>query len=563
MPEATPGPALELLGLRKSFGGAAVVDGVSLSLAAGEVLALVGENGAGKSTLVNLACGLYRPDQGEVRCGGERLLPGDPRAAIAAGIGVVHQHFMLVGPLRVWENVVLGSEPRHRGLFGALGLIDRSAARAQVAEAAEKSGLQLDVDAPVETIGVAQQQRVEIVKQLWRGARVLILDEPTAVLSPKEADELVATARALARSGRSVLFISHKLREVMAVADRVAVLRRGRLVLETRTSDTTAVALAEAVVGQRVAAEILGKLGVPAPTAAAANEGAIHCGAIHTGAIHAGAVHQGERVLEARDLHCQSDRGKPALRGLSLQIRRGEVLGVAGVDGNGQTELAEVLAGLRAARGSLRLDGREGLARGGWARSAGAARQAGVVHLPEDRHRRALCLPLTVEENLALGHQAEVPYARGPRGMLIDAQGRRRRALELIASYDVRPTDPLARASALSGGNQQKVVAARELSGGAPPRLVVAVQPTRGLDLGATQRVHQALRAARDAGAAVLVVSLDLDELRALADRILVLYDGTAAGEASPTATDEELGRLLLGQAARAAPSQAAEPIHG
>ncbi len=531
-----PPLALELSGITKRFSGAAVLDAVSLTLAPGEVLALVGENGAGKSTLVNIACGLYRADEGTVRVLGQPLPPGDPRAAIAAGIGVVHQHFMLVGPLTVWENVVLGSEPRRKGPLGALGLMDRAEARRQVADAAARSGLALDVDAQIESIGVAQQQRVEIVKQLWRGARVLILDEPTAVLSPKEADELVATARGLAASGKSILFISHKLREVLAVADRVAVLRRGKLVLEARASETSAGALAEAVVGQRVAAELLTALGAATPAVTRAVES-----------------RPAATSLVARDLRCDSDRGRPALRGLSFTLGKGEVLGIAGVDGNGQTELAEVLTGLRPASGSVLLDGQEGLARAGWARTSGAARRAGVVHLPEDRLRRALCLALTVEENLALGHQDAPPWARGPRGALVDHAGRRRRARELLEAFDVRPPDPTARAGGLSGGNQQKLVAARELLGGAPPRLVVAVQPTRGLDLGATRRLHQALRTARDAGAAVLVISLDLDELRAVADRILVLYDGAAAGETLPSATDEELGRMLLGQGRREA----------
>ena len=503
--------ALELRDIVKRFGGAAVVNGVSLAIAPGEVLALVGENGAGKSTLVNITCGLYRPDRGAVRAFGQPLPEGDTRAAIDAGIGVVHQHFMLVGPLRVWENVVLGKEPRR------LGLIDRARARREVAEAAARSGLSLDVDAPVESIGVAQQQRVEIVKQLWRGARVLILDEPTAVLSPREADELVATVRKLAAGGRGILFISHKLREVMAVADRVAVIRRGKLVLETPARETNAGALAEAVVGARVAGEVLAELGAAAPVTASRKPQAT------------------SPLLTATDLHCENDRGRPALRGFSFHVGAGEILGLAGVDGNGQAELAEVLTGLRSARGTLRLGGAEG-----WARSPGAAREAGVVHMPEDRHRRALCLPMTVEENLALGHHAGA--------VLVDHAARRRTAGELIASFDIRPPDPLARAGDLSGGNQQKLVAARELRGGRPPRLVVAVQPTRGLDLGAAHRVHEALRAARDAGAAVLVASLDLDELRLLADRILVIYDGRPAGEAAPDASDEELGRLLLGQ---------------
>ena len=544
--------ALELSRIVKRFGGVAAVDSVSLSVAPGEVLALVGENGAGKSTLISVACGLYRADEGEVRAFGVALPPGDPRAAIEAGVGVVYQHFMLVGPLTVWENVVLGREPRRLRV-----LVDRARARREVAEAAQRFGLSVDVDARIETLGVGAQQRVEIVKQLWRGARVLILDEPTAVLSPREADELVQTARTLAKDGRSVIFISHKLREVLAVADRVAVLRRGKLVQVVARSQTSGQQLAEAVMGtvapalvrQAAAAGLLPATPVTAAPSPAAGANATAITAAPAPAVSATAATAAAPLLVARDLRCQSDRGRPALRGVSLEVAAREIVGVAGVDGNGQSELAEVLTGLRPFEGQLTLDGHQG-----WARSPAAARAAGVVHLPEDRHRRALCLALNVEENLALGRQGEPPYAR--RG-LIDRTGRRERALELLRAFDVRPPDPLARAGDLSGGNQQKLVAARELAGGAPPRLVVAVQPTRGLDLGAAAKVHDALRAARDAGAAVVVISLDLDELRALAGRIVVLYDGRSTGAAPPTASDEVLGRLMLGQEPGQEPARA------
>jgi simple sugar transport system ATP-binding protein len=527
----------------KRFGALVAVDDVSLAVAPREVLALVGENGAGKSTLVQVACGLYTADRGTVLLGGRELPPGDPRAAIAGGLGVVYQHFMLVGPLTVWENVVLGSEPRRPGLAGRLGALDRERARREVAEAAARVGLALDLDARVETLGVGAQQRVEIVKQLWRGARVLILDEPTAVLSPVEAGELLATVRRLAAEGRSVVFISHKLREVLSVADRIAVLRRGRLVACVKAAETSAGALAEAVMGAGPAT------GAAPPGAPIAPMRPI-TESITLAAKAAGpAVGPGAPLLLARELLADSDRGRPALCGLSFELRAGQVLGVAGVDGNGQRELAEVLCGLRPARGSLLFDGAEGLS-GGWARSPASARARGVVHLPEDRHRHALCGPLSLEENLALGHHGAAPYARGPRGLLLDRPGRRAAAERLLASFDVRPPDPLATAAALSGGNQQKLVVARELAGGPPPRLVVAVQPGRGLDLVATARVHAALRAARDAGAAVLLVSLDLDELRALSDRILVLFDGRAQGLCAPDQSDEQLGRLMLGQGA-------------
>jgi simple sugar transport system ATP-binding protein len=520
--------ALELRGVVKRFGSVAAVDFVSLSVAPGEVLALVGENGAGKSTLVAVASGMYRQDAGTVHVCGRMLPVGDPRAAVDAGLGVIFQRSMLVPRLRVWENVVLGREPRR------FGLIDVARSRRSVASAAREAGLQVDVDAPVETLGAAAQQRIEIVKQLWRGARVLILDEPTALLAPAEIDALLSTVRGLAAAGRAVLFISHKLREVLAVADRVAVLRRGSLIRVVRTSDTSAAELAEAVMGAApgalggdVVAEATSELGFGRQTGA---------GSATT-----------PPLLAVSDLRCQDDRGRSALKGLSFRVSAGEILGVAGVDGNGQRELAEVLTGLRRGEGSLLLLGRDGFGRDGWARHPRRARAIGVVHLPDDRIGRALCLPLTVEENFALGWQGDAPYAHGA---LIDLSGRRAKANELIESFDLRPRDPLTRAAALSGGNQQKLVAARELAGGPVPKLVVAVQPTRGLDLAATHRVHRAIRAARSGGAAVILVSFDLDELRALSDRILVLYDGVSAGEAPPDAGNELLGRLMLGEAA-------------
>jgi general nucleoside transport system ATP-binding protein len=500
--------ALELSHIGKRFGPVTALEDVSLAVAPGEVLALVGENGAGKSTLVSIASGLYAADSGSVQAFGQELRRGEPRAAIDAGIGVVHQHFMLAGPLTAWENVVLGREPRR------LGFIDQARARGEVAEIARRFSLPLEIDAPAERLPVAAQQRLEIVKQLWRGARVLILDEPTALLAPQEAAELIRSVRALATGGRAVLFISHKLREVLAVADRIAVLRRGRVVQVTPRAETDAGRLTEAVMGAGG--------GSPEPARPPARSS--------------------DLLLVARDLTCPPARGSAGLRGLSFQVARGETVGVAGVDGNGQSELAEALTGLRACGGMLSLGGRAD-----FAATPSQARRAGVAHLPEDRQRRGLCGPLSVEENLALGHHAKPPYAAGVR---IDRAGRRESALRLIAAFDIRPADPAARAGDLSGGNQQKLVAARELAGGRPPLLVVAVHPTRGLDPGAAQRVQDALRDARGGGAAVLLISLDLDELRALSDRILVLFDGRLAGEARPDASDEHLGTMMLGRTA-------------
>ncbi|MFL5435617.1 MAG: ABC transporter ATP-binding protein, partial [Myxococcales bacterium] len=386
--------ALELREITKSFGGAAAIEGVSLAVEPGEVLALVGENGAGKSTLVNVACGVYRQDSGSVRSFDAFVPAGDPRAAIAAGIGAVHQHFMLVGPLRVWENVVLGREPRR------LGFVDVARARREVRGAAEAAGLRIDADAPVESLGAAAQQRVEIVKQIWRGAKVLLLDEPTSLLSPLETADLLRTVRGLAASGRSVLFISHKLREVMAVADRVAVLRRGRLVAAGTVAELDVERLSAAVMGTST----------PAPPEVRDRK-------------------RGSPRLECVDLRT----GR--LRGATFSVAAGEILGIAGVEGNGQAELFEALSGLRPSSGKLRLDGSEQA----WSRTPRAARRSGVVHLPDDPRRRALCLPLTCEENLALGRHAQPPYARGAR---IDREGRRAKALELIRSFDVRPPDP-------------------------------------------------------------------------------------------------------------------------
>lgn len=482
---------------------------MSLDIREGELLAVVGENGAGKSSLMNVLYGLYQPDSGEVSVDGAPVRLKSPRDAIARGIGMVHQHFMLVPTLTVAENVVLGREPTRRGM------LDRERANREVSETCAKFGFVLDVRARVDTLTVGSQQKVEIVKALHRGARVLVLDEPTAVLTPQESDELARVMRGLVAQGRTVVLISHKLKEVLGVADRIAVMRRGRHVAEVRPSETSASDLAALMVGETQRASL-----TEAQT-------------------HTVASPPGEVLLEAKALQARGDNGQPALRGVDLTVRAGEIVGIAGVDGNGQRELAEVLTGLRpltSGQGTLLGGKLTGL-------TPAQARTRGVGHVPEDRLRRAVVKALSVEENVALGRHTQPPFARGP---WIDFKGRRERATALLAAYDVRPPEPTLALQALSGGNQQKVVVARELD--AKPRLLVVVQPTRGLDIGAVAQVHARLREAREQGAGVVLVSLDLEEVLALADRVYVFFEGRVTGEFTrPDYDERELGRRMLG----------------
>lgn len=492
--------------IHKRFGAVQALEDVSLELRPGEVLAVVGENGAGKTTLMNVLYGLYHQDSGEVLVEGRAARLRSPRDAMAHGIGMVHQHFMLVPTLSVAENVVLGREPTR---WGRLDLVR---ARQEVAATCERFGFKLDPQARVDTLSVGSQQKVEIVKALHRGARVLILDEPTAVLTPQEADELMEVVRGLAAKGHTVVLISHKLKEVLGVASRVAVMRRGRKVAEVAAADTRVEALAELMVGEAR----------PAPEPERPWQ---PC--------------EGEVLVEVEGLRAQGEDGRAALRGVALRVRAGELVGIAGVDGNGQRELAEVLTGLRRATGGQgRLLGGplEGL-------TPAEARRRGVAHVPEDRHRRAVVKALSVEENVSLGRQALAPFARGP---WVDFSGRRERTRALLEEYDVRPPDPVLPMQALSGGNQQKVVVARELD--SAPRLLVVVQPTRGLDVGAVSQVHQRLKQAKQRGAGVLLVSLDLEEVLALSDRVYVLYGGRVTGHFTrPELEERELGRRMMG----------------
>jgi ABC-type uncharacterized transport system ATPase subunit len=498
-------PALELRGITKKFGSVVANDRVDFDVNGGEVHALLGENGAGKSTLMSVLYGLYQPTAGEIFVDGRPVEIDSPSTAIKLGIGMVHQHFMLVPVMTVAENIVLGHEPSRGG-----GLLDLKTARARVRELSDRYGLAVDPDATIEDVTVGTQQRVEILRALYRGARILVLDEPTAVLTAQEVGDLMSVLNRLKQDGTGIVFITHKLGEVLEVADRITVLRRGKRVDTVPREGATERSLARLVVGR----EVLLSLDKAAGTAG------------------------GESLLAIEELHVRDDRELPAVAGLSLTVRAGEIVALAGVDGNGQHELVEAVTGLRAAEsGRILVDGRDIAGQG-----VRAATEAGVAHIAEDRHRRGLVLPFTLAENLAL---------REYRRPLLSALGWlrlgfwKRRAGQLLREYDVRGGDTASYASSLSGGNQQKVCVAREIASN--PKVLIAHQPTRGLDVGAIEFVHRRLIAERDAGRAILLVSLEYEEVRAVADRIVVIYEGRIAGEFSPDASEEELGLAMTG----------------
>jgi ABC-type uncharacterized transport system ATPase subunit len=495
---------LELRGITKRFPGVLANDNVNFDLRSGEVHALLGENGAGKSTLMNILYGLYTPDEGEILLRGKPIELGSTKAAIEHGIGMVHQHFMLIPVMTVAENIVLAIEPRRGGV-----LLDYDAARKRVRELSERYGLLVDPDARVDRISVGQQQRVEILKALYRGAEILILDEPTAVLTPQEAKELFEILESLKSQGKSIIFISHKLNEVLEVADRITTLRRGVVVDTIPAAGATEESLARMMVGREVLLRVEKKPG-----------------------------HAGDPLLEVEDLTVIDDRGLETVRGVSFAVRGGEILGLAGVDANGQSELIDAIAGLRAVKsGRIVVDGHD-LTHA----RAKEALDAGIGHIPEDRHLRGLVLPFSLTENLALHAYRKAPNSK--RGFL-NLGAMTARARKLLKEFDVRGGTPTTPASALSGGNQQKVVLAREIDG--DPKVLIAAQPTRGLDVGAIEFVHGRLLEQRDAGRAVFLVSLELEEILSLSDRILVIYEGQIAGEFPPTATEEELGLAMTG----------------
>jgi simple sugar transport system ATP-binding protein len=498
------GLLLELKGITKRFPGVVANDHIDLELGHREIHALLGENGAGKSTLMNVLYGLYQPDEGEIMIKGEAVRMHSPKDAIERGIGMVHQHFMLIPVMTVAENIILGDEPTHEGV-----LLDHGAARKRVLELARTFNFAIDPDARVENITIGQQQRVEILKALYRGAEILILDEPTAVLTPQEAGELFEILRTLVREGMSVIFISHKLNEVLEIADRITVLRRGKKVDTVLRAGATEELLARMMVGREVLLRVEKRSAEP-----------------------------GAELLQVSDLHVFDDRGLEAVRGLSFAVRAGEIVGIAGVDGNGQTELIDAITGLRRPKeGRIRVAGRD-------VTSAGAKGviDSGVGHIPEDRQRRGLVLEFSLAENLALEDYRSPPDSRFgwlfPRRLV-------ERARRLLQEFDVRGGGPQTPAGALSGGNQQKVVIAREVA--RDPRVLLAAQPTRGLDVGAIEYVHRRLVETRDAGKAVLLVSLELEEILSLSDRILVVYEGRIVAEHGPDVTEEQLGIEMTG----------------
>ena len=499
--------AVEMLHITKRFPGIVANDNITLQLKKGEIHALLGENGAGKSTLMSVLFGLYQPEEGEIRKDGKKVDIKDPNDANDLGIGMVHQHFKLVECFSVLDNIILGVEPNK------MGFLQKKEAREKVLALSERYGLQVDPDALVEDITVGMQQRTEILKMLYRDNEILIFDEPTAVLTPQEIEELMGIMKSLAAEGKSILFISHKLSEIMAVSDRCTVLRKGKYVGTVNTAETSPEALSRMMVGRDVSF-----------------------------AVEKAPAQPGEVVLDVKGMTVPSKRHKNnAVRDVTFQVRRGEIVCIAGIDGNGQTELVYGLTGLEPLKeGAIRLCGQDITHAPIRERS-----KLGMSHIPEDRHKHGLVLDYTLEDNLVLQRYFEPEFVSGT-GFL-KRRAIREYAVRLIEQYDVRSGQgPATAARSMSGGNQQKAIIAREID--KDPQLLVAVQPTRGLDVGAIEYIHSQLVAQRDAGRGVLLVSLELDEVMNVSDRILVMYEGEIVGEFDPkTVTVEELGLYMAG----------------
>ena len=498
-------PILELRGITKRFPGVLANDHIDLTLEAGEIHALLGENGAGKTTLMNILYGLYQQDEGEVIVRGQKIEIHSPSDAIAAGIGMVHQHFMLVPVFTVTENVMLGEESTRFG-----GLLNRAEAADKIRQISEQYGLQVDPDARVEDLPVGVQQRVEIIKLLYREADILILDEPTAVLTPQEADELFKIMHSLVERGTSIIFITHKLREVLDASDRITVIRRGKVIGSTLPAEADQNKLAEMMVGRAVQLEVDRTPAKP-----------------------------GEVVLQVEDLVVLDERRQAAVDGVSFEVRAGEVLGIAGVQGNGQTELVEALTGLRPAQsGRVALLDREITHS-----SPRQITETGSAHVPEDRQRDGLILDFPIADNLILNTYYQPPFSRGA---VLNGPEILRHANELIQEFDIRTPGAFTTAGSLSGGNQQKLIVAREFS--RPIKLLIASQPTRGLDVGSVEYIHGRIIQKRDEGCAVLLVSSELDEVMGLSDRIAVMYRGEIVDILqADEATKEGVGLLMAG----------------
>jgi len=499
-----PKYAVEMRGISKRFGEVLANDHISLAIPDRSIHAIIGENGAGKSTVMNILYGFYAADEGEILIDGEQRAINGPGDAIKLGLGMVHQHFMLVEPLTVTENIILGAEPT-AGLS-----IDYRKARARVREISEQYGLKIDPDAHIADLSVGQQQRVEILKTLYRGARILILDEPTAVLTPQEVAEMFAILRGLRDQGKTIIIITHKLAEVLALSDNITVMRDGKVVGNLPTSEATAEGLARLMVGREVLLRV--KKDEPKPR---------------------------DVVLSVRGLTLLGVEGNPILDDFSFEVRGGETLGIAGVEGNGQTELIEILAGLRKATdGEVLLEGK-----GIDELDPRQRKLRGIAHIPEDRHRRGLLLTFDLAGNSILGVHRNPPISGA---VLLNKDVIVERAGRLVREYDVRPPNISLPARALSGGNQQKLIVAREFD--IKPRLVLVAQPTRGVDIGATEFIHRKLIELRDAGTAVLLVSAELDEVLSLSDRVVVIYEGRLVGEVDPkSVSEEEIGLMMTG----------------
>jgi len=495
---------LQAKGITKRFPGVLANDKVDFDLKKGEIHVLLGENGAGKTTLMNILYGLYNQDEGEMLVNGNAVKIDNPNDSIALGIGMVHQHFMLIPVFTVAENIMLGDETTKHGI------LDRKTVSAKVGDLSRQYGLEVDPEALVGQLPVGAQQRVEIIKTLYRDAQILILDEPTAVLTPQEADELIVIMRGLTERGHSIIFITHKLKEVLAVADRITVMRSGRVVGTVTPEDMDEAKLASMMVGREVILTV--KKGEASPQ---------------------------EEILKVEDLHAIDNRGLESLRGVSFEVHAGEVLGIAGVQGNGQTELAEALTGLRDTKsGSVTLAGKDVTGK-----TPRPIIEAGLAHIPEDRQKHGLVLSYTVADNMVLCNYYLPPFAKG---MVLQQEAVDANARKLIEEYDVRTPSPFVPVAKLSGGNQQKVIVARELS--RDVKLLIASQPTRGLDVGSIEYIHKEIIAMRDRGVAVLLISAELDEIMALSDRIAVMYRGQIVTTVdAKEASREELGLWMAG----------------